>query len=112
MSHPRFILFRRKGDAQFCFHLTARNGRVILQSEAYKSKAAALNGIKSVKASARAAGRYDRRTARNGKKYFVLTAPNGQIVGQSQLYASASSRAYGVRSVMANAGRAHVADET
>lgn len=112
MPHPQFRLFRRKGDGQFCFHLTAKNGQVVLRSEAYRSKAAARNGIKSAKKNARSAKRFERRTARNGKKYFVLTSPNGQVVGQSQMYASASSRANGLRSVMANAGRARIQDET
>ncbi len=112
MSHPQFRLFRRRSDHQYCFNLTAKNGQVILQSEAYRSKPAARNGIKSVKANARKASRVERRTARNGKYYFVITAPNGQVVGRSQMYASASGRANGIRSVATNAGRARVADET
>jgi uncharacterized protein YegP (UPF0339 family) len=85
---------------------------VVLQSEAYRSKVSARNGIKSVKANARSTKRFERRKSRSDKYYFVVTSPNGQVVGQSQMYASASSRANGMRSVMANAGRARVVDET
>ena len=38
--------------AKFRFRLNAGNGQVIASSEAYESKASALNGIASVKANA------------------------------------------------------------
>jgi uncharacterized protein YegP (UPF0339 family) len=53
-SHPKFILKTAKNGDNY-FVLTAKNGQVIAQSEMYKSKAAAQNGIDSVKENAPAA---------------------------------------------------------
>ena len=41
--------------------------------------------------------------AKNGKPYFNLKATNGQIIGQSQMYASERNRNNGIASVMRNA---------
>lgn len=43
---------KRLDDGQWHFVLKAPNGRVILQSETYKSKAGAENGIRSIKENA------------------------------------------------------------
>ena len=53
-SHPKFELKKAK-NGDFYFNLTAKNGQVIASSEMYKSKAAAENGIASVKENAPAA---------------------------------------------------------
>lgn len=50
-SHPKFELKTAK-NGDFFFNLTAKNGQVIATSEMYKSKAAAENGIASVKTNA------------------------------------------------------------
>ena len=65
-------------NGKFFFNLKASNGQIILSSEMYESKAAAENGIESVKKNAADDGRYDRLTAKNGDPYFVLKAANGQ----------------------------------
>lgn len=50
-THPKFELKTAK-NGDFFFNLTAANGQVIATSEMYKSKAAAENGIASVKTNA------------------------------------------------------------
>jgi len=112
MSHPRFMVFRGKRGGQYYFNLTAKNGQVILQSEGYKSKASAKNGIMSVKASSKRKTLFEKKRASNGKHYFVLTSPNGQTIGKSQMYNSLSGRSNGIRSVTGNAGRAAIIDES
>ena len=47
----KFELFTDKGG-KFRFNLKAGNGQIIASSEAYESKAAALNGIESVRKNA------------------------------------------------------------
>ncbi|MFJ4295767.1 YegP family protein [Curtobacterium sp. NPDC089689] len=42
----------KDASGQFCFHLEAGNGEVIAVSEAYTTKAAAKNGIASVRKNA------------------------------------------------------------
>ena len=44
VKNPKWILSRNE-NGDFFFSLTAKNGRKILQSEIYKTKAKALNGI-------------------------------------------------------------------
>jgi uncharacterized protein YegP (UPF0339 family) len=104
-----FELLRGK-SGQIYFNLLASNRRVILTSEAYKRKQSALNGIASVKRNAKKRDNFEMRTAKNGKHYFVLLAHNGEIVGQSQMYAHVSSAYLGIRSVMNNAPAAKVND--
>ena len=79
-------------DGQYMFNLKAGNGQVILTSELYKTKAAAENGIESVKNNADNAARYDAKASDSGKFYFNLKAGNGQIIGTSPMFADAAAR--------------------
>jgi uncharacterized protein YegP (UPF0339 family) len=97
-------------DGQFFFNLKAGNGQTILSGEMYKAKASALNGIESVKSNAGTAARYDKLTAKNGKFYFTLKATNGQVIGNSEMYDSESSRDNGIESVTKNAPGAATVD--
>ena len=47
----KFVL-KKGSSGKFHFNLVAGNGQVIATSESYESKAAALNGIKSVQTNA------------------------------------------------------------
>ena len=69
----------------------------------------AINGIASVKKNATKRDCFETRTAKNGKSYFVLIAKNGEIIGQSQMYAHRTSAYVGIKSVMANAPGAKTA---
>ena len=100
------------GKAKFSFNLKARNGRVILTSESYTTKAAAQNGIKSVRKHAQADKNFDRRKAKDGSPYFVLVATNKEIIGTSEMYASTTGRETGIASVKANAPTAVIIDNT
>ena len=95
------ITMRKNGEFQF--NLKASNGEVILTSEGYTTKSACLNGVESVKKNAVEEKRYEKLVAKNGKPYFTMKATNGQIIGQSQLYASERNRNNGINSVMKNA---------
>ena len=97
---------------KFRFNLKAGNGQVILSSEAYNSKSACDNGIESVRKNSADDGRFERKTAKNGKAYFNLKAANGQVIGASQMYASNSSMENGIASVKNNAPDASVDDQS
>jgi uncharacterized protein YegP (UPF0339 family) len=101
---------RTSSDGQYYFNLKAPNGKVILTSERYTTKANALNGIASVRINAVIPARFDRRTSIAGEPYFVLVARNGEPIGRSQMYTSRGGRDNGMRSVAANASRARVND--
>jgi uncharacterized protein YegP (UPF0339 family) len=102
------ISVRKNGEFQF--NLKASNGEVILTSEGYTTKAACLNGVESVKKNSATEERYEKLVAKNGKPYFNLKATNGQIIGQSQMYASERNRNNGIASVMKNAPVAEVVE--
>lgn len=94
---------KNKEGSSYHFTLKAKNGQVILSSEVYNSKAAAENGIASVKKNSSEDARYERKTAKNGKFYFNLKAGNGQVIGSSQMYSSESGMENGINSVKENA---------
>lgn len=107
---PGTFEIKKAKDGQTYFHLKAANGQVILASEMYKAKESALNGIESVKKNATLAERYNRLTSKNGKYYFALTAANSQVIGNSEMYDSETSRNNGIDSVMQNAPTAKVVE--
>lgn len=99
-------------DGQYRFTLKAGNGEPVLNSELYKTKAAAMNGIASVQKNSPDEGRYERLTSKNDKPYFNLKAANHQVIGSSQLYASEQSRDKGIESVKNNGPSETVKDLT
>jgi len=109
---PASFIIRKAANGQFYFNLTAENNKVILTGETYRSKAGALNGIQSVRQSARLDKRFQRMTSKSGKPYFVLVAANGEPIGRSQTYASTRAMRGGIAAVKRVAGRAVVRDDT
>jgi hypothetical protein len=105
----RFELTKDAGG-KVRFALKARNGRTILTGQAYASKASAEKGVRSVQENAGDEARFERKTAANGKPYFVVKAQNGQVVGQSQMYGSARAMEKGIASVRRHASEAAVDD--
>ncbi|ENV38404.1 YegP family protein [Acinetobacter venetianus] len=99
-------------DGQYRFVLKAGNAETILNSELYKTKAAALNGIASVQKNSPDDVRYERLTSKNEKPYFNLKAANHQVIGTSQLYASEQSREKGIESVKKNGPSETIKDLT
>ncbi|HEX2307310.1 MAG TPA: YegP family protein [Jatrophihabitantaceae bacterium] len=49
---PAKFVLKKTANGQFHFMLLATNGRVVASSEMYKTKAAALNGIESIRKNA------------------------------------------------------------
>ncbi len=92
----------RNDSGRFSFVLKAANGQVILRSETYEAKPAAMNGIASVQRNSPEASRYELKNASDGRLYFNLKAANHQVIGTSQMYASESARATGIASVQGN----------
>lgn len=109
--HGRFELKTGEGGT-FRFNLRAGNHEVVLTSQAYSTKAAAIVGIESVKRNASSAAAFERREASDGRPYFVVVAGNGQVVGQSQMYAAAASMEKGIDAVRRAAPGAEIEDVT
>ena len=98
----KFEIYNDKAG-EFRFRLKASNGQNILASEGYSSKSGCSNGIDSVKANSATDARYERRENVNGKYMFTLKSTNGQVIGSSETYESASARDNGIESVKSNA---------
>lgn len=107
----KFELYEDKAG-EFRFRLKAGNGEVILASEGYKQKSSAENGIESVRKNAPMDERYERKDTSSGKPMFNLKAANGQVIGTSETYSSASARDNGIESVKKNAPDAKLDDQT
>ncbi len=78
----------------------AGNGEQIGASEGYKTKAAAQNGIESVKKNAMEDKQYSFKEGKNGKFFFNLKAKNHQVILSSQGYASENGTKNGMKSVI------------
>lgn len=105
----KFVVKQGK-DGQDYFSLVAGNGQTILQSEGYKSSSSCANGIESVRKNSQDKNKFECRTAKDGRTYFILKAGNGQEVGRSQMYKSDSGCRNGMASVATNAPGATVAE--
>lgn len=105
----KFVL-KSTGNGKFMFNLKAGNGQTILTSEAYASRAAAVNGIESVRKNAGKDGNFERLKAKDGRPYFVLKAANLEPIGRSEMYASARGVENGIASVRVNARSARIED--
>jgi len=103
---------KKGGKGKFSFTLKASNGLVVLTSQSYANKRSALTGIESARKNGGKPANFEKRTASNGKSYFVLKAANTQIIGQSQMYVSNDTMRKGIASVMKNAPKAALEDLT
>jgi len=104
------FVISRMPNGNFQFHLKANNGEIILSSEPYVSKDAAMNGIISARSNSHRKDRYVLSQTDDGYFFFKLLAANGQVIGTSTLYTTAISRDTGIRSVMNHAIFAKVTD--
>lgn len=106
----KFVLKTAK-NGKVHFNLKASNGQIILTSEKYETRAAAVKGIESVRKNSASDARFERKKAKDGSPFFTLKAANGEPIGKSEMYKSTSSMEGGIASVAKNAPDAKVVDE-
>jgi uncharacterized protein YegP (UPF0339 family) len=107
----KFEIYNDKAN-EFRFRLKAGNGQTILASEGYSAKSGCSNGINSVKSNAPDDARYERKQTASAKYKFNLKSTNGQVIGTSESYETASARDNGIESVKSNAPTADIVDLT
>lgn len=112
MTTGWYEVSKSKNGWQFHFVLKAGNGEVILSSEMYNSKQAALNGISSVQVNSTYDRNYYRDSSRANQPYFNLKAANREIIGTSQMYSSSSACEAGIASVKKNGPSSTIKDLT
>ncbi len=103
---------KKNAAGKFHFNLKAGNGEIILTSETYESKAAAENGIASVRVNAPLDERFERKSSVKNEPYFVLKAANHEVIGRSEMYSSNAAMENGISSVKKNAVEAAISDLT
>ena len=106
----KFEVYQSGKNKDFRFRLKADNGQTILSSEAYKSRAACVNGITSVKKNAKDPKRITKSITPGKMFRFAVTAGNNEVIGISQNYKSESGRENGIDSLKRNAAKAEVKD--
>lgn len=99
-------------NRQCYFRLKAPNGKTILSSEGYTTKASCQNGIQSVKSNSPNDASYKRLASANNQYYFTLNATNGQVIGLGETYTTAQARDDGIATVKLYAPTAPVVDLT
>lgn len=103
----------KRSDDQFMFNLRADgNNEIILTSERYGAKAGAEDGIAAVRTNAPIDARFERKSASDGKPYFVLKAANHEQIGRSEPYSSSAAMEDGIAAVKTNGPAATVKDLT
>jgi uncharacterized protein YegP (UPF0339 family) len=107
----KFECYKDKAG-EFRFRLKAGNGETILSSEGYSSKSGCATGIASVKKNSANPDRFVKAETSSGKFRFNLKASNGQVIGTSQNYESASACDNGIKSVAKTAPDAKVVEES
>ena len=103
---------KRSANGNVMFSLKAANDQLILTSQTYHTKESAEDGIAAVRQNAPLDERYEERAGGDKLPYFVLHAPNGQVIGTSQLYSSREAMRKGIASVKRNAPQAEIVDFT
>ena len=84
---------------EYYFRLKSANGEIILVSESYKNRQGCDNGIESVRENSLLEENFDIRLSNDKKRYFVLKAKNGEIIGTSETYNSLANVLNGINSV-------------
>lgn len=108
-----YELFKNnQAEQPFYFTLKAPNHEVILVSEMYASSQGARNGIDSVRLNGSNEANFERKTSKANEPYFVLKAKNGEPIGASEMYSSASARDNGIKAVMKYCEKAILIDHT
>ena len=105
------------------FNLKAGNGEIIATSEVYKSEAACIKGLESVRKNAPAANvenqtvegfevqkhpKFEIYTDKAGEIRFRLKATNGEIIAVSEGYKAMASCLNGIESVRKNAAEGNI----
>lgn len=101
---------KKSDTGTFHFNFVGGNEKTILRSEQYGSKAAAQNGIESVRKNADNEARYELKESSSGKLYFNLKAANGQVIGTSMMHSDGAARDSAMAELKKEAAKASVVE--
>ncbi len=106
----KFEVYQSGKNKDFRFRLKADNGQTILSSEPYKTRAACVNGIESVKKNTKDPKRFNKAKTPSKQYRFSITAGNNEVIGTSENYKSESGCDNGIDSVKRNSAKAAIKD--
>lgn len=69
-----------------------------------------MNGVYAVIQNAQDDSKYDFKTTKDGRKFFVIKSSNGAVVGVSQMYKTDAGMQRGITSVKTNAKKKEILD--
>lgn len=98
-------------DSQYRWVLKAANGEILITSETYTNFQMCLKGLRSSKESIDLTN-FAKELSTAGTHYFNQTAGNGEVLGTSEMYSSATARDSGIAGVMKTAPTAVIQDLT
>jgi uncharacterized protein len=107
---PAKFEITKKKSGQYIFSLLASNGKILLTSEVFTTKADVVRRIESVKKYSAGNANFQRMTSGKEACYFVIRDANGNGVGKSKMYSTVAGMEKGIASVKANAPCAEVYD--
>ena len=87
---------KKRPDGKFFWTLQGENGETLLTFHCYLTKEEAINGINLARTFSAKDERYRRLIAKGDKHYFLLTTPENQTLGKSELYDSGLDRDKGI----------------
>lgn len=82
----------RGNNKEHYFRMVNDNGMILLSSEGFHKKDNALRGVDTVKEQLHHPEQIVKRQTRQGKHYFSLKKPDGQVICRSTLFESADLR--------------------
>ena len=98
-------------EGEFYFRLKGASGEPILSSQSFATKTGAEHGVDAVRINAPIHAHYDRRQTTDGFSFVVKSVAH-QVIGRSELYATAAARDAGMLTVKSDAAEAAVEDQT
>lgn len=97
-----YYQIKRADSGALSFTLKAGNHQVVLVSRMHANEADLRAAIEQVRRNSQRAERFKRLVAKDQSPYFTLTNENDQVLGNSEMYSSASAMEQGIHSVMGN----------
>jgi uncharacterized protein len=104
------FVIKQAAKGEYYFDLIEDNPLIVLTSQRYSSKSSCFNDIDLLRATC-SSDIYERKQTINNNHYFVLKTTDGQIIGNSGLYASIAGMEHGIESVRKHGTGTNVIEE-
>lgn len=104
-------MITKKQSGKFQVHLKSKAGQILLSSEDYLTKISCKKAIEKLRAYAKDAGKFQKKTTIDWELYFYLKTANGHTIATSKKYATNLSREQAINRVKKIAPIASIEDQ-